>query len=287
MEQVYEHHYHHDGSAVRSPIKKLKLIDIKNNKDLPEAAVKLENSKIPKSYRKMFKSPRKVDRKQSLIKLGSMSDSPFDLNSKINESFFSRINMTENCCGGSPGRRSGNTSFSFVAQGRGKSPVSSEKKSQKSNNSEVVENELCVICFANPQNAVYLPCGHGSTCIECSLDIFDSSDCCCICREIVQKVVEIDLNQKRNNCFRVVRSFIYFNEEHEGEKINLEQIHRAQEMVEDQNTSSEFEEEEEEWTEEEEQNELEEIEEGQEVEETGVEVTTGDEGAGTDAVEEQ
>lgn len=59
-------------------------------------------------------------------------------------------------------------------------------KTQAQPESQVREEDLCVICFSNPQNSVNMPCGHGSLCIECSLDVLKKSDDCCICRELVE-----------------------------------------------------------------------------------------------------
>jgi len=59
-----------------------------------------------------------------------------------------------------------------------------------------------------------MPCGHGSLCIECSLEVLKKSDDCCICRELVEQVLELDIdgNQKRNDCWRVKRCYVFFEE---------------------------------------------------------------------------
>lgn len=40
------------------------------------------------------------------------------------------------------------------------------------------------------------------------------SDDCCICRELVEQVLELDIdgNQKRNDCWRVKRCYVFFEE---------------------------------------------------------------------------
>lgn len=197
----------------------MKLIDYKSNSKLPEG-VEIHNSQIPKNYRKKFNS-------KNLMKLSSISVSPMD-NKKLDESIFSRVQVTDKITPGSDIKKEGDSPvFRFPKLDESQKSADKDKKSE--NFSNITDNELCVICFANPQNAVYLPCGHGSTCITCSLDILEKGDECCICREIVETMVEIDLGEKRNDCYRAVRSYIYFNEEHDqknGEIDHLEQVHR-------------------------------------------------------------
>lgn len=87
-------------------------------------------------------------------------------------------------------------------------------KTQAQPESQVREEDLCVICFSNPQNSVNMPCGHGSLCIECSLDVLKKSDDCCICRELVEQVLELDVDgsHKRNDCWRVKKCYVFFEE---------------------------------------------------------------------------
>ncbi len=33
------------------------------------------------------------------------------------------------------------------------------------------EEEVCIVCYNNPPDAVLMPCGHGGICYECSLSI--------------------------------------------------------------------------------------------------------------------
>lgn len=80
--------------------------------------------------------------------------------------------------------------------------------------SVIDDDHLCIICFTNPQNCVNMPCGHGSLCIDCSLEIMEKSDTCCICRELVEQILEVDMkdSHKRNNCWRVKKCFVFFEE---------------------------------------------------------------------------
>jgi len=51
----------------------------------------------------------------------------------------------------------------------------------------------CVVCFSNPVNAVVLPCGHATLCLECAQAIVNSTGNCPICRARVQQVIKIYL----------------------------------------------------------------------------------------------
>lgn len=79
---------------------------------------------------------------------------------------------------------------------------------------ELDDEDLCIICFSNPQNSVNMPCGHGSLCINCSLDVLEKSDTCCICRELVEQVLELDMEKShmRNDCWRVKKCYLFFEE---------------------------------------------------------------------------
>jgi len=47
------------------------------------------------------------------------------------------------------------------------------------------ESSVCVICFSNEKNMLFIPCGHLSSCDECSVSLKN----CPICRvEIQQKI---------------------------------------------------------------------------------------------------
>jgi len=46
------------------------------------------------------------------------------------------------------------------------------------------EGGLCVICFENAPDAVFMPCGHGGVCYECALDMFKSSNECYLGRKV-------------------------------------------------------------------------------------------------------
>ena len=100
--------------------------------------------------------------------------------------------------------------------GVGKNEAKSVNSPQvdKTPQSQTPEEDLCVICFSNPQNSVNMPCGHGTLCIQCSLDVMKKSDDCCICRELVEQVLELDVDgsRKRNDCWRVKKCYVFFEE---------------------------------------------------------------------------
>lgn len=75
------------------------------------------------------------------------------------------------------------------------------------------DEELCIICYSNPQNTVCMPCGHGSTCITCANTFVGETGQCCICREKVTQMIEIDLSEKNNSCFKVKKAYIFMDEE--------------------------------------------------------------------------
>lgn len=47
-----------------------------------------------------------------------------------------------------------------------------------------LDEKLCIICFAEPSNCVYLPCGHGGTCTNCAKAICKSTGECHLCKGV-------------------------------------------------------------------------------------------------------
>ena len=45
-------------------------------------------------------------------------------------------------------------------------------------------NSLCSICFENPPNCFFLPCGNTGLCIECAMNILKTSGNCHLCRAV-------------------------------------------------------------------------------------------------------
>jgi hypothetical protein len=56
------------------------------------------------------------------------------------------------------------------------------------------EEDMCKICFARPQNTVFVPCGHLAQCEECTLERMKSSQNCDYCREPIVQIVKVYRN---------------------------------------------------------------------------------------------
>jgi hypothetical protein len=63
-------------------------------------------------------------------------------------------------------------------------------------------NKKCSICFEHECNAVFLPCGHGGICIQCSGKLVGIKKKCVICRAFIEKVLKIEV--KKEKVVRVV-----------------------------------------------------------------------------------
>jgi len=53
--------------------------------------------------------------------------------------------------------------------------VPSEEEEEKKEDESIKEQATCLICFENPCDSVFLECGHGGVCYECSLDIWKTT----------------------------------------------------------------------------------------------------------------
>ena len=123
---------------------------------------------------------------------------------------------------------------------------SSNKLSRISSSKFNTEHELCFICYMAESNSLNLPCGHGGFCIDCGKNIVDKSQECCICRSEVEQLVQIDLKNSKNDCFRVLKTFIYVDAEEvdSGEDSSERRRNRSnsfdmQENVDDESGSGE------------------------------------------------
>ena len=43
----------------------------------------------------------------------------------------------------------------------------------------------CAVCFEAYANSVFLPCGHGGLCFDCSIEIVEKGRICYLCRTYV------------------------------------------------------------------------------------------------------
>ncbi|EAS00128.2 zinc finger, C3HC4 type (RING finger) protein (macronuclear) [Tetrahymena thermophila SB210] len=96
-------------------------------------------------------------------------------------------------------------------------------------------NVTCVICFDNAPDSVYMPCGHGGVCYECSVDIMKNTGECYLCREAIKEILRLDIKEKaQNNNFRVVALTTLVDESIvEDKKQNKNQLNNIHEVEED------------------------------------------------------
>ncbi|KAL4478633.1 hypothetical protein ABPG74_006868 [Tetrahymena malaccensis] len=96
-------------------------------------------------------------------------------------------------------------------------------------------NVTCVICFDNAPDSVYMPCGHGGVCYECSVDIMKNTGECYLCREAIKEILRLDIKEKaQNNNFRVVALTTLVDESMvEDKKQNKNQLNNINEVEED------------------------------------------------------
>ena len=80
------------------------------------------------------------------------------------------------------------------------------RSSARDNNAEE-DDSLCVICFTNIPNAVFLDCGHGGVCINCAIDSMKRNNSCLLCRNLVVQILEIESLKETDGLFKVLNSF--------------------------------------------------------------------------------
>lgn len=71
------------------------------------------------------------------------------------------------------------------------------------------ENDgLCVVCFTDEANTVFLNCGHGGSCLTCAIDSIKRNNLCILCREVVCQILEINQTEQMNNgVYKVLNSY--------------------------------------------------------------------------------
>ena len=72
--------------------------------------------------------------------------------------------------------------------------VFSEIKEEAAENEDKISENLrekstqnCLICFDNQPDAVFMDCGHGGVCYDCSLDLWKRTGDCFLCRNVGKK----------------------------------------------------------------------------------------------------
>ena len=79
-----------------------------------------------------------------------------------------------------------------------RSSYSDELKDQ-CNTSRVNDSILpCTVCFDKPADAVFMDCGHGGLCYDCSLDVWKTNEECYLCRMPIIKVLQFDVNTRKD-----------------------------------------------------------------------------------------
>lgn len=74
------------------------------------------------------------------------------------------------------------------------------------------EDNLCQICFTEPPTAVVLDCGHGGSCLNCTIDAMKKNNQCLFCRAKVVLIIEINNTQDTKGLFKVVNSYYVSDE---------------------------------------------------------------------------
>eukprot|EP01017_Pseudomicrothorax_dubius_P022439 TRINITY_DN2428_c0_g1_i8.p2 TRINITY_DN2428_c0_g1~~TRINITY_DN2428_c0_g1_i8.p2 ORF type:complete len:179 (+),score=15.76 TRINITY_DN2428_c0_g1_i8:1260-1796(+) len=62
----------------------------------------------------------------------------------------------------------------------------------------------CLICYDKTPDAVMLNCGHGGLCYSCSLELWNTSDECYLCREKIQNILQIAVPQSGRDTITVI-----------------------------------------------------------------------------------
>lgn len=107
---------------------------------------------------------------------------------------------------------------------------SPSKRSHQSTGSKVNESmaNLCSVCFANEPDSVFMRCGHGGLCYECSIDIWKKSSECYLCREEIEQILQVEpqKDEKGNEFLKVIASTQLVDEdEPEEQSSKVEYIH--------------------------------------------------------------
>ncbi|KAL8172049.1 hypothetical protein V2J09_023853 [Rumex salicifolius] len=72
-----------------------------------------------------------------------------------------------------------------------------EGGSSSSSSDELYDGKICVICYDEPRNCFFVPCGHCATCYDCALRIMEGENRVCpICRRLIHKLRKLIEKQK-------------------------------------------------------------------------------------------
>lgn len=74
---------------------------------------------------------------------------------------------------------------------------------------------LCGVCFANEPDSVFMRCGHGGICYDCSIDIWKSTGECYLCRDEIEQILQVEpqRNELGEEYLKVIASTQLVDEE--------------------------------------------------------------------------
>eukprot|EP01016_Furgasonia_blochmanni_P019441 TRINITY_DN21801_c0_g1_i1.p1 TRINITY_DN21801_c0_g1~~TRINITY_DN21801_c0_g1_i1.p1 ORF type:complete len:187 (+),score=17.71 TRINITY_DN21801_c0_g1_i1:65-625(+) len=62
----------------------------------------------------------------------------------------------------------------------------------------------CLVCFDKMPDAVFMNCGHGGVCYECSLEIWKKTGECYLCRNKIEQILHIDPKAEEDDKIKVI-----------------------------------------------------------------------------------
>ncbi|CAK89056.1 unnamed protein product (macronuclear) [Paramecium tetraurelia] len=65
-------------------------------------------------------------------------------------------------------------------------------------------SNICIVCYERGPNAVFMNCGHGGTCYQCAIDIWKQKTVCYLCRNKIEYILKVDLEDRYGDLFKVV-----------------------------------------------------------------------------------
>ena len=80
-----------------------------------------------------------------------------------------------------------------------------ETENNQQNNKIDMDNSgiLCNICFANDSDCIFMPCGHGGVCLDCSKDVIKVQGECYLCRTPIEYVLKYNNADKKDDMFKI------------------------------------------------------------------------------------
>lgn len=66
------------------------------------------------------------------------------------------------------------------------------------------EERLCYICCKNSPSMIFMNCGHGGTCLPCTLTLLRDKNECAECRSKIETLYKIDHESADSNLVRAI-----------------------------------------------------------------------------------